>query len=1187
MSNLLPGHNRRGAFLRRPARAAPLLAVLAVALLVALAHVAQAATETPDHAPVNLSARAADGGIVLEWDPPAAGDPAGYRILRRHATDPAKLSVLVADTGSAATRYVDRAVRPETGYVYRVEPVGAAVGEARSNFPLVKTPPLPAAGGGRVAERPAHTAAFASVSSSDTDGNYKDGETIDVRVTFTEPVSLERFSITDGGTDAGTKTFAALAAASDIVTHTIGGKHYALVASQTDSGVQIIDITDPASPTAVASVTDGADYPALNGAIAITTHTIGTSHYALVASFWDDGVQIINITNPSSPSAVASVTDGADFPALDGAQGIAIHTIGSRHYALVASNLDDGVQIIDITDPSSPSAAASVTDGAIYSMLDGAHAIATHTIGAKHYALVASQFDDGVQIINITDPSSPSAVANVTDGADYPALNGAGAITTHTVGDKHYALVASRIDDGVQIINITDPSSPSAVASVTDGADFPALDGAQGIAIHTIGSNHYALVASDAGFSADDGVQIIDITEPANPSPVASVKDGADYPTLSGAWGIAAHTMGSRHYALVAAISDDGVQMIDITEPAIPFDPLAPYLELDLAGDRRAIYADSDNTDANLVFEYTVREEDRTADLAYQATDSLKLGPNTLTDADDSTDLSGVALPAPGAPNSLSANRNISLNTALVTSVTSTTPDGDYDNGSTIDVRVGFTDTISLERFGIEDGGSDAGTETFDELDGATAIATHAIAGRLYALVASSIDHGVQIIDITNPSSPVATASVTDGADYPALRGARGIATHTIGASHYALVTGQSDDGVQIINITDPKNPSAVTSVTDGADYPELNGALGITTHTIEGSHYALVTGFNDDGVQIIDITDPENPSAVASVTQNSAFRELDGPSGITTHTIGSKHYALVAGFEGDGVQIINITTPASPSAVANIAEGADYPELENAANLAIHTVGGRHYALVTAFEDNGVQVIDITDPENPSPAAHITDGDDFPALDGAFGITTRTIGSRHYALVASVNDDGVQMIDITVPSRPFDALLPYVELDLAGDHRAIYADSDNTDANLVFEYTVRGGERTTDLAYKATDSLKLGANILEDADVTLPAPGAANSLSANKEISLNRPAMLENVTSTTSDGNYNAEATIDVRVTFTEPVSLDRFTIHDGGSDAGAGTFDVLDGAHGIATHTIGGSHYALVASQTTTVCR
>ena len=123
------------------------------------------------------------------------------------------------------------------------------------------------------------------------------------------------------------------------------------------------------------------------------------------------------------------------------------------------------------------------------------------------------------------------------------------------------------------------------------------------------------------------------------------------------------HTIGNRHYALVAAAIDHGVQMIDITDPASPFDPLLlPYIELDLAGDRRATYADSDNTDGNLVFRYTVQEGDRTDDLAYKATDSLKLGLNTLADADDDTDLSSVTLPAPGAANSLSANKNISLN---------------------------------------------------------------------------------------------------------------------------------------------------------------------------------------------------------------------------------------------------------------------------------------------------------------------------------------------------------------------------------------------------------------------------------------------------------------------------------------------------------------------------------------------
>ena len=125
-------------------------------------------------------------------------------------------------------------------------------------------------------------------------------------------------------------------------------------------------------------------------------------------------------------------------------------TIGSRHYALVASFFDDGVQIIDITDPSSPTAVASVTDRTLRKTarttrsLTALASVTTTTIpvdGAdKHYALVASRLDNGVQIIDITNPSSPSAVAGITDctgsctaPTDYTELDGAYSVTTATI----------------------------------------------------------------------------------------------------------------------------------------------------------------------------------------------------------------------------------------------------------------------------------------------------------------------------------------------------------------------------------------------------------------------------------------------------------------------------------------------------------------------------------------------------------------------------------------------------------------------------------------------------------------------------------------------------------------------------------------------------------------------------------
>ena len=877
-----------------------------------------------------------------------------------------------------------------------------------------------------------------------------------------------------------------LSGAYDIAIHTIGDSHYALVAAFTDDGVQIIDITDPASPSPVAHVTDGADYPKLDGARGIATHTIGNSHYALVAAFTDDGVQIIDITDPASPSPVAHVTDGADYPKLDGASSITTHTIGESHYALVASSIDDGVQIIDITDPASPSPVAHVTDGADYPELNGATAITTHTIGNSHYALVAAYFDSGVQIIDITDPASPSPVAHVTDGADYPELNAASGITTHTIGNSHYALVAAFTDYGVQIIDITDPASPSPVAHVTDGADYPELARASGIATHTIGNSHYALVAA----STDDGVQIIDITDPASPSPVADATDGADYPELDGAAAITTHTIGEKHYALVASEDDSGVQIIELRTNIPPtFSDTTLTFTVDenatsgLVGTVTAtdpgdsvtyLLGGADQTAFNRDFSLdpatgaiTVKSD---ASIDYESKSSYAV---TVTAIDtengaaaidvmiDVTNLdeAGVVTLDPLAPDrdepltasladpdgsvsgltwawSSSSSRTGTFTAISGASTAAYTP-VQADLGNYLRATASYTDghgsgksasgtsrhatleDAAPELLGIRPVADVTDGADYPELSGAYDIAIHTIGDSHYALVAAFTDDGVQIIDITDPASPSPVAHVTDGADYPKLDGARGIATHTIGNSHYALVAAFTDDGVQIIDITDPASPSPVAHVTDGADYPKLDGASSITTHTIGESHYALVASSIDDGVQIIDITDPASPSPVAHVTDGADYPELNGATAITTHTIGNSHYALVAAYFDSGVQIIDITDPASPSPVAHVTDGADYPELNAASGITTHTIGNSHYALVAAFTDYGVQIIDITDPASPSPVAHVTDGADYPELARASGIATHTIGNSHYALVAASTDDGVQIIDITDPASP------------------------------------------------------------------------------------------------------------------------------------------------------------------------
>ena len=178
---------------------------------------------------------------------------------------------------------------------------------------------------------------------------------------------------------------------------------------------------------------------------------------------------------------VNSATDGEGFDVLDGARDITVVKIGSSVYALVASTVDNGIQIIDITDPTNifpVSSAVDRRDG--FDKLEGARSITTVTIGSSVYALVASAFDDGVQIINITDPTNITPTDSVTDeDGEFNVLERVTGITTVTIGSSTYALVASFGDNGIQIINITDPTNITPVNSAVDGEDgFKELEGA-------------------------------------------------------------------------------------------------------------------------------------------------------------------------------------------------------------------------------------------------------------------------------------------------------------------------------------------------------------------------------------------------------------------------------------------------------------------------------------------------------------------------------------------------------------------------------------------------------------------------------------------------------------------------------------------------------------------------------------
>ncbi len=361
----------------------------------------------------------------------------------------------------------------------------------------------------------------------------------------------------------------ALEGASDVEVYATGNHTYAVVAAWGDDGVQIINVTDPTQPAPVSAVSDGSGkFNTLNSATDVEVFSIGGRTYGIVTASGDDGVQIINITDPTHPTYVSDVSDGSGgFDALSGAADVEVFVMGDRTYGIVTNWYGNGLQIMDISDPMQPVPVSSVSDGSDgFDALSWAADVEVFVMGDRTYGIVAAVNDGGLQIMDISDPMQPIPVSSVSDGSDgFEALSGAVDVEVFVMGDRTYGIVAGWYSDGVQIMDITNPARPVPVSATFDGTGgFEALEGAYGVEVFSIPGRTYGIVAA----RGDDGVQIMDITNPARPVPVSAAFDGSGgFDALSKANDVEVHDIGGRTYGIVTAMHDGGVQIMDITPP--------------------------------------------------------------------------------------------------------------------------------------------------------------------------------------------------------------------------------------------------------------------------------------------------------------------------------------------------------------------------------------------------------------------------------------------------------------------------------------------------------------------------------------------------------------------------------------------------------------------------------------------
>ncbi len=236
--------------------------------------------------------------------------------------------------------------------------------------------------------------------------------------------------------------------------------NYAYLAS-TYSGFEIWDISNPAAPIFEADYIAPGFYA--NG-VAVS------GNYAYVVfdadGYW--GLQIFNISNPTSPNTVGTYND----------QDIPVGVTVSGNYAYLADGWS-GLQIVDISNPANPTLVGSC----------GTPSDAKGVSVSGNYAYVADDYS-GLQIINISNPANPTLVDSCdTCGSAYGV----------TVSGNYVYLASG----GLQIFDISNPANPTLVGY------YNAPGYAYGVAVS---GNYVYLADYDAGF------WILQFTPPPSPS---------------------------------------------------------------------------------------------------------------------------------------------------------------------------------------------------------------------------------------------------------------------------------------------------------------------------------------------------------------------------------------------------------------------------------------------------------------------------------------------------------------------------------------------------------------------------------------------------------------------------------------------------------------------------------------------
>ncbi len=224
---------------------------------------------------------------------------------------------------------------------------------------------------------------------------------------------------------------------------------------------------------------------------------------------------------------------------------------------------------------------------------------------------------------------------------------------------------------------------------------------------------------------------------------------------------------------------------------------------------------------------------------------------------------------------------------------------------------------------------------------------------------------GVVILDVSNPSAPAESASVT------LPERVRALAYYM--PAHLLLVA-DGGHGLYVLDVSDPWNPQIATTLS----FPD-------TVNDVTVAGFQAFVAARSAGLFVVDLSTPSSPTVLGQYNTPGLAWRVDA----------SDSYAFVAD-RGGGLRIVDVSNPSAPVEVGALDTPGDARDVSVWGTLAFIADG-----------PEGLRIVDVYNPSAPSEVGHAT----------LAGITYSVVANGTFAY--TTNGQGLEAWDVSTPSAP------------------------------------------------------------------------------------------------------------------------------------------------------------------------